>query len=436
MKYWVYILLALVVLFDATGCRKKSDDIPPQLERTLPLSNSASLLFQDQLEFSYDASDNIELANYQAFLKNENGQIVWSIGGTIEGRSVAFSFFITHDDPHWESGVYLLSVQVEDADGNTASDFFNLQISGAPLELTATMIFIDDPGQTSTLHTLQEDGTFNQATTVDHDLHTVGVSSWNQLLVLGGDELPYLTFIGAEEYQVLNQYEGQNPLGGNFVTDVYEHPETHDQFVSTFDRQISRYGASGGLEFTFQIDPSFRPVQLAAWENLLIAVVDPINNNDQLLNLYYASSGVLYLSLTLDFTIEELMVWEDRLILLGNDDQNNPVLKVFDLESESLFNPGWLISGEVVSVAKHLEGNWFAIGHTDGVYLQNFAVNSFFDGSNNGLAAISLDFDPTTGLVYVLTTNELSTVALSGGTVTETFSAPIGSKFVRLLFNK
>lgn len=432
----MFILLALAILFESSGCRKKSDDIPPQIERTLPLSNSASLLYQDQIEFSYDASDNLDLANYQAFLKNENGQIIWSKGGTLDGTSSAISFFIIHDDPHWESGVYLLSVQVEDADGNTASDFFDLQISGAPLELKATFIFTDDPGQTSTLHTLQGDGTFDQVTTIGHDLHAVGVSSWNQLLALGGDELPYLTFIGAEEYQLLNQYEEQNPLSGNFVGDVYEHPETHDLFVSTFDQQISRYGATGGLEFTFQIDPSFRPVEVAAWENLVMAIVDPINNNDQLLNLYFASSGVLYLSLTLDFTVEELMVWDDRLILIGNDNQNNPMLNVFDLETESLFNPGWLISGETVSVAKHLEGDWFAIGHSDGVYIQNFANSSFFDGSNNGLVASSLDYDPLTGLVYVLSGNELSTVALSGATITETFSAPTGSKFVRLLFNK
>ncbi len=429
--YWLFFIFLV-----ASGCQKDTENVPPQIERVLPLYNSVSLFYEQTLECNYTISDNDALASYQAFLKNESGQIVFSKGGALSGNSSSVSFIIHHDDPHWASGNYTLSFQLEDAAGNTASNFLQIQLSEAPLELLNIFLITDDPGQSSSIYGFSSDGNNELLASVNHDIAASLAGSWYSDLVLGGDQLAELSFLSADNFSTLNQYSEQNPLGGSFISDIIFDADDLDYYVSTFDQQISRYGAGGNLEFTFQVNSSFRPTELAVWENLIIAITDPINNGDQTFNLYFKASGTLNLSLTLDFEVVELQIWEDYVVLFGNDAQNNPKLTLFDLESQSLFEPGWLVGSEEILAANYLEDNWFAIAHGNGIYLHNFSNGSFFDGSTNGVSASRLAYDPLSSLVYGLAGNQLYQINLAGGNVVNSFPIPGGTQEVCLLFNK
>ena len=83
-----------------------------------------------------------------------------------------------------------------------------------------------------------------------------------------------------------------------------------------------------------------------------------------------------------------------------------------------------------------MDNGFYAVAHADGVYLYQFGSGAFLSGSNNGINAQSLKFDPVGNVLYALDNSALHQISPNSGALIQSFPVPSGSRDFFIQLNK
>jgi hypothetical protein len=423
----MYLLILL-----ALSC-KKSDTTPPDVNLEIPSSSLITYNYGESIFIRFSASDETELSKYVVQLVDINRRIVAGSGFIdIDGKEKTVTTSLDLVDRHLPSNDYSLEILVEDRDGNRGVAFTTVRYYELPLAREALFV-VRQSSNTIVIDSLSAIG-WSMAATLDVDAAVAFGGSYHQHLVVGGNIVPACFFYQVPEFLGIGGFSGQNPLGGQFVSDIVFDVDRKSYFVSFFDGWIREFSGSGGIKNAFQVTPGFEPHKLFVAEGELICELVSPNGQSRVLSKYNISSGTLIEASAILFDVVSFIQTSNNLYAIGNSGLESIVATVFDNMTSQIQD--LLVESTPIRDVTELSNGWIALAHANGVVLQKIGDAAFFPGSTNGFSAIDLDYDRSTNTCFALSaSNELVRISPTGNIVSTIETGP-DAKQVIVLLNK
>ncbi|MBI1267056.1 MAG: hypothetical protein GC193_06445 [Cryomorphaceae bacterium] len=425
MTRWMYLALLLVL-----SC-KKSDTTPPDVNLEIPSSALTAYNYGESIFIRFSANDETELSKYVVQLVDATRRIVASSGfNDLDGKekSVTTSFNLV--DRHLPSDDYSLEIIVEDRDGNRGIAFTTVRYYELPLQREALFI-VSQTSNTTTIDSLSATG-WMMAAALDVDAAVAFGGSYHQHVVVGGNSLPACFFYQVPEFLGVGGFSAQNPLSGQFVSDIVFDFERKSYIVSFFDGWIREFTGSGNIKNAFQVSPGFGPQKLHVADGELVCELVSPNGQSRVLSKYNINSGALLESSAISFDVVSFVQTSSNIYAIGNSGAESKVAVVFENMTNQIQD--LLVESTQIFDIAELSNGWVALAHSNGVVLQKLGEAAFFPGSANNFSAIDLEYDTTTNTCFALSANsQLVSISPTGNIVSTIETGPNAQQVIVLL---
>lgn len=429
----------LCVVFLFSACRQDEDDLPPAVTITAPSGTLPDYNHGDVFYTAFDARDEGGIAQWTVRLSDESGRQRYTNGyQSVGNEPVNFSddLNFTFEDVKWPSGDYTLGIFVRDAAGNEGAAFKTIRYFEAPLEREAVYVLRESAGQVF-VDSLDANSTLLNATSYTGDIGATLANSWDQQLVIGGDETPRVDALLHPALLGGNSYTGQNPLNATFCRDLYWDAASEAVYAAFEDGFIRSFGENMVQQNAVQVTANFRPEQVCVEGDYLIASLRSLAQNQRVIAVFFRTTGALLNTFPVSGDIVAIEPFTNNRVIafINNDDGSRDVIRI-DPEAGLTVNTGWLIGDGTVFDALRLQDNFCATAQDDGVAFYTLGSGGYIAGSTNGVQAIDLSYDPTDGFVYAVDDANLYRINPNSGQIIQQWPAGSGVKAVEVLLNK
>ncbi len=400
------VVITMVLL---TAC-KKDDQVPPKVSLIDPTGGLPTYSYNEGIFVKFTANDDGGIARWGVQLNDASGQIrFWSnyIDVADGPNSIERTYSIPLDDVHWPGGNYRLSVFVVDQSGNEGAAFKTVRYFEAPLKRDKVVVLRN----TFPASVIKVDTLVNNTSTTTVSEHTLNfklafAGSFHNEVLLAGDTDGKLLFLDGESLMAVNEISYPNPLNGAFFFDIEFSAASQTYYVSCRDGLIREFGKSGQLRGSITVTDNYFPTDLVVGEERIHAVLIPNAGASvtPLLAVYNRVSGALLSSVPIEGIEHKIVPHEGTVILIAHDMVTfEPQLYLQYPQQFNVAGLSWLIGNTRVNSIIPVANGFHAVAHhASGVWLYRFGTNQFFPGSNNGITATQLAFDPLNNHIYAV----------------------------------
>lgn len=314
-------LILFFLLFFLFSCKKKDNSLP-SIEVYQPAKN-ATINAGETITIKGKATDNIKIEHIQIWLKDESGKIVGN-SKTLYADKNEFEFQTGFEvSSLTPSGKYYFQIKANDGT-NDKSEFVHVYINEVPL--TAEHIWLaSNTGNQSNLYDFTT-GSPVYKTSFAGDFIGSAFFSSNKVYVNCGKHYGNLTGFNTKTNS--NDWEVpciQNPTFPYF-TSISKSIEGKI-LVSYYNEQIKVYDAQGTLQRTIQNTPGYYSeiAFLDEENNVLICLEKPKSTGNNLLSVYYYSSGAIANQMTVNADVKGFAKNSSKIFAFGNE--NNSIKK-------------------------------------------------------------------------------------------------------------
>lgn len=431
----IFYLLIGILWF---SCKPEKDDTPPKVSILIPSGNNSAVSYDDFFTVSFSASDENEIIQWDIRLTGPDNRIWYTssnqfVASPSTDIEDAFTLFL--NDVHAPSGTYSLGVFVADSEGNEGAAFRDIWYNEALLERERIVVISNPTSNETRIDSLFE-GSFFYASSFSGDVDVSFSGSYHQRLLLAGEESPTVRFVQGPELALASYFDDQNPLMDYYARDIEFDQTTKGYWCSFYNGIIREFRPTGSVRSSVILQTGEQPETIAVTEHRIIAEVAYQGTNDRSLSFFGKSAGNSSNSLPLTTNLVQILPgYSGQFFGFGNEG-GSPNLLYIDPLSESFFSTQELLSSMPIKDAIETTNGWYALAHSDGVYIQNFGSNGAVFGSNNGVNAIDLAFDQIGGSILALTESDLHFINPNTGMIITSVPVPVNAKKVELLYNK
>jgi hypothetical protein len=308
------LILFFLLLF-LFSCKKK-DSNPPSIEVYQPTKN-ATLNAGETISIKGKATDDIKIETIKIWLKDESGKIIGN-SKTLHSDQNEFEFETGFEiSALTPSGKYYFQIKANDGT-NDKSEFVYVYVNEVPL--TAEHIWLaSNTGNQTNLYDFTSGSPVYKTSFSGDFIGSSFISSNNLYINCGehyGNLTAYNTLLNSNDWEVQCI---QNPTFPYF-TSISK--STEDKFlVSYYNEQIKVYDAQGTLQRTIQNTPGYYSeiAFLNEENNVLICLEKPKSTGNNLLSVYYYSSGAIANQMTVNSNIKGFAKNSSKIFAFGNE---------------------------------------------------------------------------------------------------------------------
>ena len=397
VRYQHRVLIAGLLAFAITSCKKEEDKRPPVVTIIAP-GSGFDLSVPDTLNVVADVSGEEKIDGVSFFITNTNGfPIAESVTVIPASNPARLEIGIPIVSDLITSGDYTLTVQASSGDAS-GKDYATIAIIAAPLRLRRILVIGQPDAGTVSVNVIDSTGAVSLANTLLMDLGGAAVSSAARTFALMGTVQGPLIAFAPNGVQVPWQKPNLGNSGIPWFTSL-DLCEDGRYYVGTTDGSLRGYNAiNGSTERVCALSVNFRARAAGiVGERLVVAQVDQTGSVWRL-GVYQASSGSMVDEQALERSVVALYRRDDNDVLLfGNHNGAGSV------EDHSLAGGGWEPHtwNSTITAVERVDANTFLIALADGS-LERFTYSNAGSVTIANIAEMrDLSLDPVNGLVYV-----------------------------------
>ncbi|MDA0882128.1 MAG: hypothetical protein O2984_02345 [Bacteroidetes bacterium] len=429
------LIFLLSTLLFLSACKKESDEVLPTISYIIPSGNGNQYEFDDDINVRLNVGDDQALKLITVRIEHNSSNAILGVKSeALSGTSSEVLLIFPFDNIHLPGGTYTISATVEDEAGNNKSAFREIVIFEVPVERESIGI-IQQNGNSLSIDTLSQNGNFINAWQGNGTYNSSLMGNYYQELLIGEGDLARVKFINTQTWQEESSFQIGSALANDQIRDIAFSETRRLYYVAFFDGIIRLYGENGNQSGSVDLPLNYRPIQMSLNGQTLLVHAEQIGSDNELLVQFNAITGIITQSSNIPGNLLKIVPYEDE-FLLFSEDQGDLMLRSYNGSNGNTTTLPWLVSNQMVHDVIPIDNGFYAVAHADGVYLYQFGSGAFLSGTNNGVNARSLKFDPVGNVLYALDNSSLHQISPNSGQLIQSFAVPSGSRDFFIQLNK
>lgn len=289
---------------------KKQDTSPPVIEIVQPSADSFS--YGEIIPIALRVSDDREVDEIRVSIRERNTQV--QVLQTLifeQNSSGEYTGTIPFDDIHINTGSYYIQAIASDGE-NEGAAIKNIQLTGAPLELTEIVGF-DTSGNSTMLYTLSDD-VWEMKYSIPVKAYEFVASSYFQRYLFAGNTSQGLISFIAENGNIAGQSPGLWTSESLWNASYYDET-THWWWLACKDGSIRAYSSEASSRIQFTTPGGFIPYEITTTDEYVVTAASSLGGNINRLDVFIKTTGQLLQSVVvperidLISTINNQQVW-------------------------------------------------------------------------------------------------------------------------------
>lgn len=412
------------------GCRKDEDTTSPIVNITTPYDNQHFTVY-DTLAINAEVSDETSLEWITVGFTDENLTPVLNtvnIDITAKVQSIRLPYILY--DLHMESGVYYVKISAFDGKNETNS-YRKINITGAPRERTGIYILTENTSTTS-IYLVDENFSITPKLTLNGDLSSAAVNSYNQDLYVAGGHTGSLNAIDTESHTVKWSVP-VIPSSSPYFTNVYNDGKL--SYISYYSGAVQAMDAGGAAKMTASAAQNLYPVQTLIHGSYLVTEQRNIASAEKKIVLYHANNGTMFQEALLYQEAIELFTKDANSVFIFGNNGSQGMMQIYEVSTNGIWTPHTLPAGRLLSVTQ-INGKEYLLGHENNiVYKYTYANNSLTPWLEN-VRATHLKYDEVTNEVVIADANRISRYSYANAVLLGTALHSDNISEVEILHNK
>lgn len=305
---------------------KKQDSDPPTVAIIQPTQDTFSYGASIPIELS--VNDNVSIDEIRVSIRHRDtqAQVLETLIFT-ENNSGSYTGQIQFNDIHVETGSYYIQVIANDGE-NEGAAIKNIQLIGAPLELTAVFGFNNEASSTAFFE-LSGDSWVSRYTLPIRSYQFIISSYFQQLLIAGSSSQGLMSFATQNGY-LSGQSQGLY-IGETLWNASHYDEQSHWWWLACKDGSIRAFNAYAEPRTQFQTPGNFIPHAITTTSDRVITSSSNAENTMHRLDIFVKSTGQLIQSLSLSERIQLIATLnDDRVWTYANDAEVQQKIYLFD----------------------------------------------------------------------------------------------------------
>jgi len=358
--FWMLIL---------TSCKKKLDEIIPDITIQQPLSQS-SFYINDTISIVGFAQDNENLKRIEISLIDDNLRNI-SVKKIVEASGIYFDFKenIYLNNPSLESGTYFIKAKVWDENDNTISKFIEINFVANEREFKGFFFIATTQDEMSHLKYIDFNNNISSYNSYSGNYKLAEINSKNQYLFLATSQRAIAFEIDSSNIlwsipPNLSPYQYFNKV---FLDRVDDH-----LYVVFGDGRILAYNKYGQVVNSLFSSEQEWFGEILVDENFIITEVFS-NNINRFIAVYFKTSGVENKRTQITGEVVKIIKYQENLYLLAVNYLNNSTIYYYDVNS----NVSWIeleITGSIIYDILAINNN-LTIATNTGLFNYNLVTN-------------------------------------------------------------
>lgn len=289
---------------------KKQDANPPVIEIVQPSADSFS--YGEIIPIALRVSDDRKIDEIRVSIRERNTQV--QVLQTLvfeENSSGEYTGTIPFDDIHINTGSYYIQAIASDGE-NEGAAIKNIQLTGAPLELTEIVGF-DTSENSTTLYALANNG-WEMKYSLPVKAYAFVASSYFQRYLFAGNTSQGLLSFVAENGNLAGQSPGLWTSETLWNASYYDET-THWWWLACKDGSIRAYSSDANSRIQFTTPGGFIPYAITTTDEYVVTASSSLGGNINRLDVFVKTTGQLLQSVVvperidLISTINNQQVW-------------------------------------------------------------------------------------------------------------------------------
>ncbi len=423
--------LGFVLLLVLTqSCKKEIDNELPKIDILTPSENKLFFI-PDAVTINVEVTDNKALEYVRLTVTNENYvSVAPAVVRYPDANTTTISQSIVVDDPQLASGDYYVVVTASDG-GNEKSAYRKIRFYGLERRYMGA-VFVDD-ATSNQVNVYLVDTLYNKQliSTQSDDFGASAISSRNQAYYLMGNVTGDMQSVALSSSGVDWALPAQSTPPASYFTGV----ATYDGkvYISSYDRKIQGVGKAGNGILSIETG-SYIPYAIHRQGDALFSEQRNSSSGQKKLVQYYEASGGFKKEISLDIEVVEFCHRTGGGVLVFGNNGSQGVMKDYDAENNSFWEPHDLPNGKVLSACRVDENN-FMIGHESGVLWYRYNANSLVI-FKTGVQATGIQYNDVDNIIVVATGSELKYYSFPSGSLVQSIGHSNPIKGIEVFFNK
>jgi len=395
IAYMLRWVMSLMLLFLFHSCKKEEVSLL-SVQITSPNSNSLHQ-YGNSIEVAVKVDSEIGIDKIIVAIKDEAGRLALPqrlININNERTTTEFVSFDLSDE-RLRGGNYYISATAYDTEEQSKSDFRDIRIIGAPVEVEGIFAMVEANG--TAIFRLNSDGSWTQVFSTSDHFHRMEVNSYDQVIHLIGDATSGILTLSATNFNVIRQEVIPFGLGSDFFLSSVMDTTNQKLYVSGADHQVYQFNAQGQRLLSYNVPASSL---LSIYNNKLLAY-SVQNLTQRRLELYDASTGFFRQSLSIADDVIQLepAINTNQFIYVANNENGEGVLRVFDIADNYLDQwQGFLQNANNSGItAAYRTRDGLMVNHVDELHYYTFNGTDF---TRNPIDIVGLSEDKIDGIIY------------------------------------
>ena len=396
------ILILVLVLLFIQSCKKEVDITFPVITVTQPTENQIFAVL-DTIQISAEITHNKKLSSVSmAIVDMDLTPVTGRFNSYPETNSYSINSNIIIDNIELPSGYYYLHIRASDGTNETNS-YTKIYLHEAPTLLEKVFLITKtslDGLDVSVLDSsLQKTYKYNLNT----DFGYADVDPINKLLYISGK---YSSKIYCYDYQNnINKWDAmvQGYLPSPYFNDIKL--QNKKIYISIRQKAILAYNSSGTLVYNLPTSAERYPDKIYIHKQYLVSSQYALSNQNSYIELDYLESGGFFQLLQINMNVVKFISKDDNNIyVFANDQNSNAEMRIYDIESNGVWEPYNLGAGKIVDVVE-ADNNTCFIAYENKILKYTYNPNGATTYINN-INPLRLKFDNTEQQLYVVTNDK------------------------------
>ena len=371
-----FIILSLCMLVFALGCKKDTDDTPPEVSITSPsfLSDYNAL---GMVLISGTATDEQALEYVELSIRDlDFRHVVPAVTLTPSSSEFTFSQGVSLDDIHLASGRYYAVVTADDGENQTR-EFVEIEIFEVPQQTKAILSVTQSSGNVLDVHSI--DANDNSTLYYSFPNTNFGGSAVNsyhqQFSVIGSGDGDLQTI---ETEYVTSAWSVPEGLSGSFpyFTEIDFDREDRLTYVSISNgNEVRGYDKNGSMDVQAFSVTGYMPETVIGHEEYLLIEENEVGGNTWQLTTRFRSSGAFHQSTFLPVDAIGMFSREENEVLIFGNASGQAEMHLYYVSGSSFWNVHGLPTG-VLNDVTAIDQNTYLLAHQTGLYVYTYNNNS------------------------------------------------------------
>lgn len=387
-RYLLFLFLLFLFSF-SLSCKKEEEAVKPVISVTKPYPKQIFSVF-DTVHVVAEITHVKNLENISLTLLNkEMVPVTNRFNLTPTGKTYTLDNFIVIDDIELSSGSYYVQIKASDGKGHTNS-FTEIYLFKAPLYFKKALII----GKTTALMT--------SITTMDNSLQDTVIGVINTDFGYSGYEpIENKLYISGKYSSSLFCFDYNNAetvwsvqVPGFSPNPYFKHLLITDKkvYLALRNQAVIAYNSSGTQIYNLPIQNNLYPEHLFIHNNFLVTSQRSLSSSDRYIVIYFLSSSGFAQQLQTNINPVGIFPKSDNeVFIFGNDNNGHAVLKIYEYESNNMWQPYNMPSEELRHVVR-VDENTFLLAFNNRIERYTYQPNSMTAFvSNISVAAMAYD---------------------------------------------